>query len=90
MDSLLEFIYNQCQVGSFYRQEKRFQELANLVKLKDISMNFKDKDFIQPLEFCNYLQRMIDAEKEEEEAEVGEKLKGNYGVVGETCIILIS
>ncbi|SJZ77936.1 UvrD-helicase domain-containing protein [Selenihalanaerobacter shriftii] len=81
VDNLLEFIYNQTRIRDYYTEEKLFQELANLEKLKDLSINIMDKDFIQPIEFCNYLGLMIETEQEEEEAEVAEKLKKEKGVV---------
>ncbi|MFW6016088.1 MAG: UvrD-helicase domain-containing protein [bacterium] len=81
VQSLLEYIYSSTRLKDYYLYEKLYQEYANLEKLKEISVNAMDKDFIQPIQFLNYLNMMIESEKEEDEADVPDSIKEGDGVV---------
>ncbi|MDD4122225.1 MAG: UvrD-helicase domain-containing protein [Eubacteriales bacterium] len=72
VEETLTFIFEKSSIYDFYRQNKNYQAISNLHKLKDIARGLMDKDNIQPLQFLEYLYIMISTNQEEDEADIPE------------------
>lgn len=75
IEGILDHIYNESGILDYYTKNSKFQEIANLQKLKDISRNLTKENNLQPIQFLNYLNNMISGKVEEEEAEVSKQDK---------------
>ncbi|WFD11313.1 UvrD-helicase domain-containing protein [Tepidibacter hydrothermalis] len=80
IEGILDFIYAKSNIIEYYRFHQKYQSIANLHKLKDIAREIASEDFLQPIEFMEFLNNMIMSGKEEDEAEVANEDKSK-GVV---------
>lgn len=72
VEEALTYIFEKASIYAFYNQNKNYQAISNLHKLKDIARGLMDKDNIQPLQFLEYLYIMISTNQEEDEADIPE------------------
>lgn len=72
IEGILDFIYTKSNIKEYYLNYGKYQEIANLQKLKDKARDLLSKEYIQPIQFLEYLNIMITTEKEEDDAEIPE------------------
>lgn len=72
VEDTLIHLYEKSRIFDYYRANKNYQAVSNLLKLKDIARNLIDRDNTQPLQFVEYLSTMISTNQEEDEAEIPE------------------
>lgn len=80
--SLQELLYYICEttgIEEYYTKSLRYQSIANLYKLRDMARG-PSGEIMQPLEFLEFLGRMISTKQEEDEAEIDLNTAGK-GVV---------
>lgn len=70
IDEILEFLYEKSGVLEHFRQTGQYQAAANLRKLRSMTALMLSGDFMQPLDFLDYLDIMIETQPEEDEAEI--------------------
>lgn len=80
VENILEYIYDKTHTIEYLKFKNQIQSIANLLKLKDKARALPNSEWIQPLQFLNYLNSMISSSKEEDEADVPIKELSN-GVV---------
>ena len=72
VEDTLIHLYEKSRIFDYYRANKNYQAISNLLKLKDIARSLIDRDNTQPLQFVEYLATMISTNQEEDEAEIPE------------------
>lgn len=72
VEDTLIHLYEKSRIFEYYRKQKNYQAISNLLKLKDIARTLIDRDNTQPLQFVEYLSTMILTNQEEDEAEIPE------------------
>lgn len=70
VEGVLNFLYERTGIVEYYKRKKQLQAVGNLNKLIDKARDLMDKDFIQPIQFVEYLGNMIITGQEDEEAPV--------------------
>lgn len=80
VDSALAQLYERSRIIEYYRNQKNYQAVSNLLKLKELSQTLMDRDNMQPLQFVEYLYIMISTGQEEDEADIPE-VERSQGVV---------
>ncbi len=80
VEGILNFIYSETHIEEYYRSKGMYQEIANLQKLKDKARDLMTKEFMQPIQFLEYLNVMIMSNQEDDDADIAEVEKDN-GVV---------
>lgn len=80
VEGIINFIYSESHIEEYYRSKDMYQEIANLQKLKDKARDLMDKEFMQPIQFLEYLNVMIMTNQEEDDADIADIEKDN-GVV---------
>lgn len=78
IDGILEYIYDKSGILDFYHHKGDYQASANLVKLKNIAGDILSREYMQPLDFSVFLNKKIETNAEEDEAEIddNDKKKG--------------
>ncbi len=80
VEGIVNFIYTETHIEDYYRSKGMYQEIANLQKLKDKARDLMTKEFMQPIQFLEYLNIMIMSNQEDDDADIAEVEKDN-GVV---------
>lgn len=73
IDIVLSTIYERTGAITYLRSCNQVQAVANLQKLADKAKSIADSGLAKPLQFLEYLDRMISSNKEEDEAEVSQE-----------------
>ncbi|NLE05362.1 MAG: hypothetical protein GX638_11270 [Crenarchaeota archaeon] len=80
VEGILNFIYTETHIEDYYRSKGMYQEIANLQKLKDKARDLMTKEYMQPIQFLEYLNIMIMSNQEDDDADIAEVEKDD-GVV---------
>lgn len=80
VEGILNFIYNETYIEEYYRSKGMYQAIANLQKLKDKARDLMTQEFMQPIQFLEYLNVMIMSNQEDDDADIAE-IEKNDGVV---------
>ncbi|MDQ2087928.1 UvrD-helicase domain-containing protein [Herbivorax sp. ANBcel31] len=80
VERIIDFIYSETHIEEYYYSKGMYQQIANLQKLKDKARDLMIKEFMQPIQFLEYLNVMIMSNQEEDDADIAEVEK-NSGVV---------
>lgn len=80
VEGIINYIYSETHIEEYYRSKGRYQEVANLQKLKDKARDLMTKEFMQPIQFLEYLNIMIMSNKEDDDADIAE-IEKDSGVV---------
>jgi ATP-dependent exoDNAse (exonuclease V) beta subunit (contains helicase and exonuclease domains) len=75
IDGILEFVYEKSGILEYYNRTNDYQAVANLIKLKNIAGDILSREYMQPLDFLEYLNRKIQSRAEEDESEIDDSDK---------------
>lgn len=67
---ILEVVYRETNIRSHFELENRYQALANIEKLKEVTRSLNQKETIQLVDYVHWLSKKIMIDQEEQQAEI--------------------